>query len=127
MPIIRDFTLPANAQLLELPEGPNPKLFIAFVSSDDPITSQPWCPDVRAAMPHIDTAFASDDAPTVVIVPVGQKPEWRDPKNIYRANWNVQNVPALVRFERVDGKVSATGKLIEGEILDKPKLGAILA
>lgn len=75
MPILRDFTPPANAQLLELPEG-SPKFFIAFVSSDDPITSQPWCPDVRAALPHINTAFESGDAPTVAIVPVGQKPEY---------------------------------------------------
>jgi len=52
---------------------------------------------------------------------------WRDPKNVYRTNWNVHNVPALVRFERVDGEVSATGKLIEGEILDKAKLGPFLA
>lgn len=52
---------------------------------------------------------------------------WRDPKNVYRTNWNVHNVPALVRFERIDGEVSATGKLIEGEILDKAKLGAFLA
>ncbi|KAJ5660859.1 uncharacterized protein N7484_000231 [Penicillium longicatenatum] len=125
MPIIRDFALPANAQLLELPEG-SPKFFIAFVSSDDPVTSQPWCPDVRAALPHINAAFAGD-APTVAIVPVGQKPEWRDPKNVYRTNWNINNVPALVRFEVVEGKVSATGKLIEGEILDKAKLGAFLA
>lgn len=52
---------------------------------------------------------------------------WRDPKNVYRTNWNVHNVPALVRFEVVNGEVSATGKLIEGEILDKAKLGAFLA
>ncbi|KAJ6088354.1 hypothetical protein N7486_009615 [Penicillium sp. IBT 16267x] len=126
MPIIRDLTPPANARLLKLPEG-SPKFFIAFVSSDDAITSQPWCPDVRAALPHINTAFAAGDAPTVAIVPVGQKPEWRDPTNVYRTNWNVHNVPALVRFELVDGEVSATGKLIEGEILDKAKLSAFLA
>jgi hypothetical protein len=52
---------------------------------------------------------------------------WRDPTNVYRTNWNVHNVPALVRFELVDGEVSATGKLIEGEILDKAKLSAFLA
>ncbi|KAJ5936884.1 hypothetical protein N7466_003334 [Penicillium verhagenii] len=127
MPITREFTPPANARLLELPEGPNPKFFIAFVSSDDPITSQPWCPDVRAALPHINAAFEAEDAHTVAIVPVGQKPEWRDPKNVYRADWNIHNVPALVRFERVDGEVKATGKLIEGEILDQAKLGAFLA
>ncbi|KAJ5701436.1 hypothetical protein N7488_008984 [Penicillium malachiteum] len=127
MPIIRDFTPPASAQLLDLPEISSAKFFIAFVSSDDPVTKQPWCPDVRAALPHIDAAFSAETAPTVAIVPVGQKPEWRDPKNVYRENWNIQNVPALVRFERVDNEISATGKLIEGEILDKAKLESFLA
>ena len=74
MPIIRDFAPPANARLLDLP-AQTLKFFIAFVSSDDPVTKQPWCPDVRAALPHIEAAFSAADAPTVAIVPVGQKPE----------------------------------------------------
>lgn len=75
MPIVKDFTPPANAKLLQLPDGPIPRFFLAFVSSDDPITSQPWCPDVRAALPSINAAFEDQDAPTVAIVKVGQKPE----------------------------------------------------
>lgn len=75
MPVIRNFSLPASAKLLELPEASTSKLFLAFISGDDAITKQPWCPDVRAALPHIDTAFAAPDAPTVAMVSVGQKPE----------------------------------------------------
>lgn len=73
MPITKNFTLPGSAKLLEVPEGPNSKLFLAFISGDDPITKQPWCPDVRAALPHIDAAFTAPDAPTVAYVSVGEK------------------------------------------------------
>lgn len=75
MPIIRDFTLPANPGLLELPEGPNAKLYVAFYSGNDATTNQPWCPDVRVAIPHIEAAFSAETAPTVAIVSVGEKPE----------------------------------------------------
>lgn len=47
---------------------------------------------------------------------------WREPKNIFRTLWNINNVPALVRYQRVNGEVTETGRLIEGEILDKSKL-----
>lgn len=52
---------------------------------------------------------------------------WKDLKNIYRTQWKVNNVPALVRYQRVNGEVSETGRLIEAEILDKAKLQAFLA
>ncbi|KAJ5886414.1 uncharacterized protein N7473_009088 [Penicillium subrubescens] len=127
MPIIKNFTLPASAKLLEVPEGPKAKLFLAFISGDDAITKQPWCPDVRAALPHIDAAFTAPDAPTVAYVSVGEKLQWKDLKNIYRTQWKVNNVPALVRYQLVKGEVSETGRLIEAEILDKAKLQAFLA
>jgi gentisate 1,2-dioxygenase len=51
---------------------------------------------------------------------------WKDIKNIYRTQWKVNNVPALVRYQRVNGEVSETGRVIEAEILDKAKLQAFL-
>ncbi|KAJ5377796.1 uncharacterized protein N7496_005205 [Penicillium cataractarum] len=127
MPIIKNFTLPASAKLLEVSEGLDSKLFLAFISGDDPITKQPWCPDVRAALPHINAAFAAPDAPTVAIVSVGDKLKWKEPKNVYRTEWRVNNVPALVRYQRVNGEISETARLIEAEILDKAKLQTFLA
>ncbi|OJJ45964.1 hypothetical protein ASPZODRAFT_17394 [Penicilliopsis zonata CBS 506.65] len=127
MPILKNFILPASARLLALPEAPKAKLFIAFIASDDPITGQPWCPDVRAAWPHIQGAFLAEEAPTVAIVAVGQREEWRDPKNVYRSSWNVHNVPVLARYQRVDGRVVETGRLTEGEILDSAKMDPITA
>ena len=47
---------------------------------------------------------------------------WREPKNVFRTLWNINNVPALVRYQRVNGEIAETGRLIEGEILDKSKM-----
>lgn len=75
MPFIADFTIPESTKLLQLPNDSNSKFFIVFVSSNDPATKQPWCPDVRAALPCIDAAFSSEHAPRLAVVEVGQKPE----------------------------------------------------
>ncbi|OQE44168.1 hypothetical protein PENCOP_c002G06740 [Penicillium coprophilum] len=125
MPIIKNFTLPSS--LKELALSPNLKLFIAFVSGPDPITKQPWCPDVRDALPYINEAFAGDDTPELAIVEVGQKPEWNNPQNVYRTTWGTRNIPALVRYQQVNGEVTETGRLVEGEILNKQRLLAFIA
>lgn len=51
---------------------------------------------------------------------------WKDPQNAYRTKWNVNNIPALVRYESVNGEVVETGRLVEGEILDQEKLGQFI-
>jgi hypothetical protein len=51
---------------------------------------------------------------------------WRDQKNVFRTTWNVNNVPALVKYERVDGVTKEVGRLIEGEILDGEKLAGLV-
>jgi hypothetical protein len=51
---------------------------------------------------------------------------WRDPNNVARTKWNVNNVPSLVRFQRVDGQVKETGRLTEDEILDSQRLKGLL-
>ena len=38
----------------------------------------------------------------------------------------MNNVPALVRYERVDGVTKEVGRLIEGEILDGGELAGLL-
>lgn len=73
MPLIKDFTLPASAAHLDVSEAHDAKFIIAFISGNDPVTHQPWCPDVRDALPHLDAAFAHSDAPAVAVVSVGEK------------------------------------------------------
>ncbi|ORY55844.1 DUF953 domain protein [Pseudomassariella vexata] len=136
MPVLTNFTLPSSPTFVSLPyptkaDGPQPKarLYIAFMASVDPVTRQPWCPDVRAALPVIQAAFSEGGHTPdeeVALVEVGQKDEWREPRNEFRNTWNISNVPTLVRFERMDGQVKETGRLVEGEILDDKKLKAFI-
>ncbi|KAF1949184.1 DUF953 domain protein [Byssothecium circinans] len=127
MPITRAFTLPASATQLSLPNA-NAPLYLIFISSKHPDTGLPWCPDVRAAMPNVEAAFSAPDAPHLAIVEVGQKPEWKDTTNVFRTKWNVQAIPALVRYERkVDGAVGDVGRLVEGELLDQSRIEGFIA
>ncbi|RMJ22207.1 hypothetical protein PHISP_06926 [Aspergillus sp. HF37] len=123
MPLIPAFPTPQSPAQLPLPPAEYAaKVFVAFISSQDPETNQPWCPDVRAAMPFIEAVFAGEDALGLVVVEVGQKPEWKDPQNTYRTEWNITSIPSLVRYERVDGEPAETGRLVEGGILSVEKL-----
>lgn len=75
MPVQDHYQIPSSAQELPVSESPNGRLYIAFISGTDAVTSQPWCPDVRAALPRLQKAFSSEDAPQLLYVHVGQKPE----------------------------------------------------
>ncbi|QSZ31110.1 hypothetical protein DSL72_000673 [Monilinia vaccinii-corymbosi] len=125
MPVTKEFKLPSSPKSLDLPEKPGQKLFLSFISSTDPVTQQPWCPDVRAALPVIEAKFAGDEF-EVRLVEVGQRSEWRVPDNVFRTTWNVDNVPTLVRYERVDGEVKETGRLVENEILNQGSLNDLV-
>ncbi|KAJ4983984.1 hypothetical protein SVAN01_10539 [Stagonosporopsis vannaccii] len=127
MPIQDHYQIPPSAQDLPVPDSPNATLYVAFISGTDPVTNQPWCPDVRAALPRLQKAFASEDAPQLLYVHVGQKPEWKDLENVYRKKWDVKAVPQLVRYQRIDGEVKATGKLVENEVNDDMKLQGFVA
>ncbi|KAI0472673.1 hypothetical protein GGR56DRAFT_676749 [Xylariaceae sp. FL0804] len=100
----------------ETSQADHGKLFLAFVSSDDPRTGQSWCPDVRAALPYLEAAFEAEDKPTLLIVEVGQRPEWKDPACVFRTKWNIHNVPTLVRYERLPGgELIERARLVEGD------------
>lgn len=75
MPIVTDYKLPKSAEDLDLPADSNSPFFISFHASRDPKTGTPWCPDVRAALPPLETAFSADTAPRVAFIEVGQRPE----------------------------------------------------
>ncbi|OHW92574.1 DUF953 domain-containing protein [Colletotrichum incanum] len=127
MPINSSFTLPEAANALILPESPTAAFFITFTTSDHPDTGVSWCPDVRAALPHIKAAFSADSAPEMAFVEVGQRPEWKISTNVFRTKWNVHNVPTIVRYQRLDGEVRETGRLVEDEILDEKRLKDLIS
>ncbi|KAH7414018.1 hypothetical protein DE146DRAFT_707771 [Phaeosphaeria sp. MPI-PUGE-AT-0046c] len=127
MAIYDQVTIPASAQDLPIAYDYNEKLFICFISSIDPVTKQPWCPDVRAALPRLEKIFGSQDAPKLAYVHVGQKLEWNSLENKYRKDWGISAVPTLVCFQRINNTVEATGRLVEGELIDDEKLSSFAA
>lgn len=75
MTIVDPFEVPGSAQELAVPDGPNGSFFILFIASNDLETNQPWCSDVRAALPVTNKMFCDSSAPAVHIVRVGGKAE----------------------------------------------------
>ncbi|KAL9530305.1 Thioredoxin, partial [Sphaerulina musiva] len=159
MTILKSFPLPSSPSALQIPnekerDSPPSNFFIAFLASKDPLTNQPWCPDVRAALPILEATFqepttsqgaegekegnkegnkeSTTPPPVVAFIEVGQKTEWKNPHNVFRTQWNIHNVPVLVRYElvavAVEGNTTTTkqvkevGRLVEGEILDERRL-----
>ncbi|KAL7425239.1 hypothetical protein Q5752_000927 [Cryptotrichosporon argae] len=94
--------------------------FLIFYSSVE--NGKMWCPDCRDVEATVKRAFDGDDKPKGIIYWVGNRTEWRTPSNKARVDWNVHNVPTILRIEA--GK--ETGRLTEGEILDSAKLKALL-
>ena len=83
MPLQDPFRLPNSSLDLPLTNELNATFFVAFISSISPETRQPWCPDVRAALPLVDAAFSAKSAPKVGYVHVGQKPEYVNTTSAY--------------------------------------------
>ena len=74
MPIIRDFALPKAVSQLSFPAATD-AFFIAFLASKDPQTNKPWCPDVVAALPTLESTFTGANKPQAAFIEVGQRPE----------------------------------------------------
>lgn len=75
MPIIRDFALPKAIGDLAIPAATD-AFFVAFLASKDPQTNKPWCPDVVAALPTLESTFTGANKPQAAFVEVGQRPEY---------------------------------------------------
>lgn len=100
MTILKSFPLPSSPSALQIPDEkekdspPSNFFFIAFLASKDPLTNQPWCPDVRAALPILEATFqepttsqgeegkkegskkSTTPPPVVAFIEVGQKTEY---------------------------------------------------
>ncbi|WWC92676.1 uncharacterized protein L201_007635 [Kwoniella dendrophila CBS 6074] len=94
--------------------------YLVFYSSV--IDGQMWCPDCVNVESTVKAAFDGADKPKAIIYWVGDRTEWRTPKNKARVDWNVNNVPTILRIE--NGK--ETARLVENDILDKKKFQALL-
>ncbi|KAI1267970.1 hypothetical protein F5Y18DRAFT_275668 [Xylariaceae sp. FL1019] len=119
MPIEKDLSLPNSPQAFASSTNISASpYFIAFIASKDPTTLQPWCPDVRKALPILESTFAPGDAPTMAVIEVGEKLAYKSPDNHYRAIWKVTAVPTLARYERRGDGLVEVGRLVEEEIFD---------
>jgi hypothetical protein len=75
MPILQPFALPKAISDLAIPPSTN-AFFIAFLASKDPQTNKPWCPDVVAALPTLESTFTGAKKPAAAFIEVGQRPEY---------------------------------------------------
>jgi hypothetical protein len=75
MPIQQNFALPKAISDLVFPASTN-TFFVAFLASKDPQTKKPWCPDVVAALPTLESTFTGAKKPQAAFVEVGQRPEY---------------------------------------------------
>jgi hypothetical protein len=46
---------------------------------------------------------------------------------VYRKTWGVNAIPALVRYQRINGVVKETSRLVEAEIMDEEKLLSLVS
>ncbi|OBZ79111.1 Thioredoxin domain-containing protein 17 [Grifola frondosa] len=86
--------------------------YLVFYSSRDE-TGNLWCPDCVAVDDAIQQAFGPAEAPSALIVYVGQRAAWKSRSNVFRAApWKVDSVPTIVRVK--DGE-----RLVDSEIAHK--------
>ncbi|KAL5120654.1 hypothetical protein ACEQ8H_001402 [Pleosporales sp. CAS-2024a] len=124
MTIKDNFDVPSSAQHLPVSTEP---VFILFLASNDPGTNQPWCSDVRAALPGLNKLFSEPSSPIVHYAYVGAKEEYKGvASNRYRTGWNVACIPLLARYERVGDMVNEVNRLVEDELLDEKRVRALV-
>lgn len=73
MPILKGFSLPDSESALAVSQ--DKPLFVVFLSPDDPETKQPWCSDVRAALPLLNQTFSGPSNPEAAYIEVGPRIE----------------------------------------------------
>ncbi|KAK7465468.1 hypothetical protein VKT23_005445 [Stygiomarasmius scandens] len=88
--------------------------FLVFYSSV--VDGKLWCPDCQDVEEIVKKTFEPEDAPSAVIVYVGDRNTWKSPSNSFRkAPWSLSSIPTIVKMR--DGKEEA--RLVEGEILNQ--------
>ncbi|CAB0027894.1 unnamed protein product [Trichogramma brassicae] len=98
----------------------NKPTFVLFTGSKLE-SGESWCPDCVVAKPHIERGFdAAPDNFHYVVVEVGNRSFWKDPKCPFRSNPKTQLkvLPTLVRW--------GTQKRLEGDHLLNPSLISLL-
>jgi len=102
-------------------EGVNENFVIFYASRDE--SGRMWCPDCRDVEDIVERTFAPADAPSGLIIYVGQRPEWKTERNVFRsAPWLIKSIPTIVKLK--DG--AEVRRLVEGEINSTSNLAALV-
>lgn len=107
-------SLPSSWQGLQerLPEV-GASTYIFFICDNDSSTGQPWCPDVRVALPIVKKFF-SMRAEDVSVVSVGSIAEWKSPKSIFRTKWDLTAIPSLAKYTRTADGITQSQLVDDG-------------
>ncbi|KAI8987621.1 hypothetical protein BDF20DRAFT_814340 [Mycotypha africana] len=94
-------------------------VFVLFFGTEDPETSESWCPDCVIADPRIRKAVSTVENSILLEAPVGGRNDWKgNADHPYRVRFNVPAIPTLFKW-------TAAGpgdKLVEEECADDDKL-----
>ncbi|KAK0623781.1 hypothetical protein B0T14DRAFT_565103 [Immersiella caudata] len=99
--------------------------YLFFIVDNDAATGQPWCPDVRAALPVVEKYFAQHPNLDISAVSVGSRAAWKDPttSKLWRSTWGIGAVPTLVKYTRSgDGEEILQEQLVETDAAVEAKL-----
>jgi len=85
--------------------------YLIFYSSI--VNGRLWCPDCNAVDGLVKSTFSSEDAPSALIIYVGDRPTWKSPSNVFRGEpFKIQSVPTILKIQ--NGK--EVGRLVDNEI-----------
>ncbi|ETS74403.1 hypothetical protein PFICI_14269 [Pestalotiopsis fici W106-1] len=98
--------------------------YIFFICDNDASTGKPWCPDVRAAIPVVQKYFEKRPE-EILVVSVGQLPQWKSPDSIFRTKWDLKAIPTLVKYTRTQDGVSQQ-QVVEKDVKDEGLLKALV-
>jgi len=106
---VRESEDPAQPSTLE--NGIREDFLLFYASRDE--AGKMWCPDCVAVDDLVQRTFGPKDGPSVFIVHVGQRAEWKSQLNPFRADpWKVESIPTIIRVR--DG-----ARLVDKEIDDR--------
>ncbi|KAI1848694.1 hypothetical protein JX265_005679 [Neoarthrinium moseri] len=118
-------SLPSTWQgLTDRLAGVGDSTYIFFICDNDSSTGKPWCPDVRAAIPVVQKYFEKRPE-EILVVSVGQLPEWRKADNPFRTKWDLRAVPTFVKYTRTADGIGQK-QVVEDDVKNEGNLKALV-
>ncbi|KAF9515857.1 hypothetical protein BS47DRAFT_1341460 [Hydnum rufescens UP504] len=102
--------------------APPPRPYLIFYA--DIVDGKMWCGYCRDVEELVKAQFTADDSVTGIVLRVGDKATWKNPKHEYRDphGYGLTAIPTIVRLE--EGKEVA--RLVEDDVKNESKLAEFL-